>query len=260
MTSINQLPQPSSPSTSPPLPAPISNSPTSILASITPLSLPSEGIFASFNQLYDTCQRHARLAGYAFAISKSEKREGRVIKILLCKRGGTHQSRVNEDYRIRNKSTFKSNCQASIKARERLDGSWTLQWRESQYCTHNHEPGDPSAFPEHRRLSRQQLLTVNSHYITGIPPSRTVAVLRQEDPTITIHHRDIYNITAAISRSKLQNSSPPEAFVATLKAEKVAGKVYFEWTRDLAGHINMIFVADMRLVVNILFIIRLTSG
>jgi hypothetical protein len=90
---------------------------------------------------------------------------------------------------------------------------------------------------------------VNSHYITGITPSRTVAVLRKEDPAIAIHHRDIYNITALISRAKLQNKSPPEAFIATLKAEKAAGKVYFEWSRDLAGHITMFFLADMRSVI-----------
>jgi hypothetical protein len=78
-----------------------------------------------------------------------------------------------------------------------------------------------------------------------------VAVLRQDDPTIAIHERDIYNITASISRAKRQNKSPPEAFIATLEAEKAAGKVYFEWSRDLAGHINMFFVADMRLVVDL---------
>lgn len=239
MTSINQLPQPSLPSTSPPL----SNS---ILASITPLSLPPEGIFESFDQLFDTCQQHARLAGYAFTTAKSEKRYGKVIKTLICKRGGKHKPSIDEDYRIRNRGSFKSNCQASIKARETQDGSWTLKWREPQYCTHNHEPGDPSAFPEHRRLSQQQILTVNSHYSTGITASRTVAILRQDDPTTAIHKRDIHNIRASILRAKLQNKSPPEAFIATLEAEKAAGKVYFEWSHDLAGHINMFFVADIR--------------
>jgi hypothetical protein len=52
----------------------------------------------------------------------------------------------------------------------------------------------------------------------------------------------------SISHTRLQNKSPPEAFIATLKAEKAAGKVYFEWSRDLASHINIFFVADMRLV------------
>jgi hypothetical protein len=256
MTSINQLPQPSLSSTSLPLP----HNPDSIPASITLLSLPPEGIFETFDQLLDACQQHARLAGYAFTTAKSEKRHGKVIKTLICKRGGKHKPSIDEDYRIRNKGSFKSNCQASIKARETQDGSWTLKWRESQYCTHNHEAGDPSAFPEHRQLSQHQRLTVNSHYNTGITASRTVAILRQDDPTIAIHKRDIHNIRALISRAKRQNKSPPEAFIATLEAEKAAGKVYFEWTSDSDGHINMIFVADMRLVSNNLFIIRLISG
>lgn len=137
-------------------------------------------------------------------------------------------------------------AQASIKARETQDGSWTLKWRESQYCTHNHEPGVPTAFPEHHRLSQHQILTVNSHYTTVITASRTVAILRQDYPTTTIHKQDIHNIRAIISRAKRQNKSPPKAFIATLEAEKAAGNVYFEWRHDSAGHIDMFFVADIR--------------
>ena len=123
MSSINELLQPSLASTSPPLPTLISDSPSLIQASITPLSLPSKGTFASFDQLFNTCQQYARLAGYAFTTAKSKKRDRRVIKILRCKRGGRHRATINEDCRIQDKSLFKSNCQASIKARERLDRS-----------------------------------------------------------------------------------------------------------------------------------------
>jgi hypothetical protein len=38
----------------------------------------------------------------------------------------------------------------------------------------------------------------------------------------------IYNITAAISRARRQNKSPPDAFITMLEAEKAAGKIYFE--------------------------------
>jgi hypothetical protein len=225
----------------PPLPRPSLTSSTQI----TPLSLPPEGIFDSFELLYAACQRHAKAAGYAFVTAKSEKRGGRVIKTLACKRGGIHQPKVNEDHRIRNKSTFKTNCQASLKAREGRDGSWALQHRESSYCVHNHEPGDPSAFHQHRQLSKEQLSTVSSHYSNGIAPSRTVAILQQQDPTLNLHHRDVYNIAAVISRARRQNTSPPEAFIALLEAEKAANKVYFEWRHDSAGHIAMFFIADI---------------
>jgi hypothetical protein len=123
MSSINKLPQPSLASTSPPLPTLISDSPSLIQALITLLSLPSKGTFASFDQLFNTYQQYTRLVGYAFTTAKSEKRDRRVIKILRCKRGGRHRATINEDCRIQDKSLFKSNCQASIKARERLDRS-----------------------------------------------------------------------------------------------------------------------------------------
>jgi hypothetical protein len=98
MSLINELPQPSSASTSPPLPTPISHTPDLIPASIALLSLPPKGIFDSFELLYTACQHHARLAGYAFTTAKSKKRQGRVIKTLIYKRGGKHRVIINEDY------------------------------------------------------------------------------------------------------------------------------------------------------------------
>jgi hypothetical protein len=58
MSSIDQLPQPSLAVSAFILTSPL------ILASITPLSLPPKGVFKFFNQLFDTCQSHTRLAGY----------------------------------------------------------------------------------------------------------------------------------------------------------------------------------------------------
>lgn len=180
--------------------------------------------------------------------AKFEKRGGRVFKTLTCKRSGRHQSKVDEDYRIRNRSSFKHNCPVSVRAREQKDGSWTLSHREAQFCTHNHEPGNASAFPEHRKLSEQQISTVASHYMGGIPPSRTVALLQQQDPDLNVYHHDIYNITAVMSRARRQNKSPPQAFIDVLDAEKIAGRIYFEWRADQAGHIAIFFIADTRSV------------
>jgi hypothetical protein len=42
--------------------------------------------------------------------------------------------------------------------------------------------------------------------------------------------------------------SPSQALVAHLEAEKVAGRVFFEYRRDEGGHIAMLFVADIRSV------------
>jgi hypothetical protein len=56
----------------------------------------------------------------------------------------------------------------------------------------------------------------------------TVAVLRQEDPQLHVYHRDIYNITGALSRAKREGKSPAEALISRLEAEKAKGKIYFE--------------------------------
>jgi hypothetical protein len=47
---------------------------------------------------------------------------------------------------------------------------------------------------------------------------------------------------------KRNGRSPPKALIVHLKAEKVAGRVFFEYQRDESGHITMLFVADLRSV------------
>jgi hypothetical protein len=42
--------------------------------------------------------------------------------------------------------------------------------------------------------------------------------------------------------------SPSQALVTHLEAEKVAGRVFFEYRRDKGGHIAMLFVANIRSV------------
>jgi hypothetical protein len=46
----------------------------------------------------------------------------------------------------------------------------------------------------------------------------------------------IYNITAAISRARRQNKSPPDAFITMLEAEKAAGKIDISWSLPLPPH------------------------
>jgi hypothetical protein len=216
---------------------------------IEPLSLPPEGVFQSFDALFSSLQEYGILAGCAYITKKSERREGRWIKTIACKRSGKERPRIdNEEYRQRHRYTFKCECPFSVKARERCDNTWTLQHRGHEYCTHNHDPAPAGTFPEHRRLNAAQVQVVQSHYTAGISASRTVAVLRQDDPQLHVHHRDIYNLTAELSRAKRQGKSPPEALISRLEAEKAEGKIYFEWRRDSEGHIAMLFVADARSV------------
>jgi hypothetical protein len=87
--------------------------------------------------------------------------------------------------------------------------------------------------------------------MSGIPASRTIAVLRRDNPSIDIVKRDIYNAAASISRDKRQNKSPSEALIHRLETEKAEGKTYFEWRHDAKGHIAMLFIADTRSVAHL---------
>jgi len=208
-----------------------------------------EGVFDSFDALFGSVQEQGRLAGCAYVIGKSDIKKGRRVKVITCKRSGKERPRINnEEYRQRNRFTFKCQCPFSVKARERSDGSWTLQHRGPEFSTHNHDPAPIGTFPEHRRLNAAQIQVVQSHYTAGIPASRTVAVLRQDDPQLHLYHRDIYNITAELSRAKREGKAPPEALISRLEAEKAEGKIFFEWRCDSNGHISMLFIADARSV------------
>jgi hypothetical protein len=133
---------------------------------------------------------------------------------------------INEDFRKRQRSTFKIDCPVRIKARERATGLSSLCHPESKEG-HNHPPGEPTAYPEHRRLNKQQISIVSAHHAAGIPASRTIIVLREQFESLNINHRDIYNITAQIARAKRIGTSPPEALIAHLTAEREAGMGVF---------------------------------
>jgi hypothetical protein len=82
---------------------------------------------------------------------------------------------------------------------------------------------------------------------SGIPPSRTAVVLRDQDDSLPLCRRDIYNLNVVLSRAKRKGGSPPEALVTHLESEKDAS-VFFKYRRDEAGHIATLFVADLRSV------------
>jgi hypothetical protein len=151
------------------------------MKAVAPLSLLSEASFDSFDSLYASAQAYAKLAGYAFVTEKSERRKGRILKFLHCKRGRKQQPSIsNEDHCLRYRRITRNNCLVFIKARKRPDGLWDLCHRAlEQECLHNYTTGEALAFPEHRRLNSQQATVVATHYTSGIAPSRTVAILRR---------------------------------------------------------------------------------
>jgi len=93
--------------------------------------------------------------------------------------------------------------------REQTDSSWIVQHREGQqYCIHNHEPAPPGTFPEHRQLTRDQTALIETNYASGIPASRTIAVLRREDPSITEPRHDRQACRGCRSTGHIRSNCP----------------------------------------------------
>ena len=90
---------------------------------IEPLSLPPTGLYTSFDALLEAAQAHAAVAGYAFTTSRSSKKNRRIIKVLICKKGREYRGiQESSTSQVRQRTTFKTNCPFRINAKERPTG------------------------------------------------------------------------------------------------------------------------------------------
>jgi hypothetical protein len=97
---------------------------------IEPLSLPPEGDFDTLEDLLDTAQTHARLAGYAVVEGpkgqKNTSKGGRWTKFLICRHSKRYEDRrgIDQENKLRpNRGSKKTNCPMRMKIQERPDGS-----------------------------------------------------------------------------------------------------------------------------------------
>src|SRR6266498_4495130 len=91
---------------------------------IVPLSLLLEGSFRSWTDAKKHCVDYTKLAGYTLVVGKHlDKRNRRLLKYLICKRGDAYRNTLNDKERVRKRRTFKTECPVLIKVREMLDGT-----------------------------------------------------------------------------------------------------------------------------------------
>jgi len=83
-TSLSQLAPANMSLTAPATENIVASEAPSIPANIKPLSLPLEGLFDSYEALFNSAQQYAKDALYAFVIGKTDRRKGRIIRILTC--------------------------------------------------------------------------------------------------------------------------------------------------------------------------------
>jgi hypothetical protein len=205
---------------------------------VTLLSLPGEGVFDSWEELFSATQNHAKLAGYALVQGRgSERRKdkgNRWTKFLICKHGRAYRQEIEEPYRKRpNRTTRKTDCMVRMKVQERPNGTWTLHHLQTQ---HNHPASNPASYPEHRQLSATQKQVLVANHTAGVPTNRIKRSLKTANPALEITSRDLYNQTAKLARDLRQGQPPNEALIQELSEAKARGELYFEYSLNDGTH------------------------
>ena len=75
-------------------------------SNIVSLSLPPEGVFNTFEALDSFTKEYTKSAGYTVVVGKSEKRNGRVLKFINCKRNGIEKDLLGENRQRRRENSM----------------------------------------------------------------------------------------------------------------------------------------------------------
>ncbi|KAK3989458.1 hypothetical protein QBC44DRAFT_241435 [Cladorrhinum sp. PSN332] len=131
------------------------------------LAPPVDGIFASFEELLASVQRHAKEQGYNIVkLRASNYRDGKPTRYdLVCDRGGV---KYNSTAKKRNPSTRKVDCPWRAKAvcEVNLGNKWRFGVQEHR---HNHEARVPAAQPGQENAPVAQSIRSLNNKVDRIP-------------------------------------------------------------------------------------------
>ncbi|KAK6850482.1 hypothetical protein PG987_000116 [Apiospora arundinis] len=182
--------------------------------------LPPEGEYESRDALFKAINAWAAPRGYAFTTGKSTmEKTGRRTVIYSCDRSCRPPSATKE--RRRKTTSRGTGCEFSVLAKESLDKTkWTLRHRpDKRFSSHNHEPSQhPSAHPNHRKLSEEDLCRLISLSNAGVSPKGIRTYIRQNTASIATQ-QDIYNRIADARRSTCEGQSTINALANQLDRE-----------------------------------------
>ena len=131
----------------------------------------------------------------------------------------------------------------SLKARERINGAWTLNYRDQTHCVHNHAAGNPSVFHEHRKMGPETIKHVNDMMAATIRPMQIAALLNDEEDAVPVSHRDLYNLKARTSRIQRHGLQASDALEANLERDQANDEIYFRYYLNPSGQLCMVYFA-----------------
>lgn len=147
------------------------------------LAPPVDGIFASFDELLASVQRHAKEQGYNIVkLRASNYRDGKPTRYdLVCDRGGV---KYNSTAKKRNPSTRKVDCPWRAKAvcEVNLGNRWRFAVQEHR---HNHEARVPTAPPGQENAPVAQSIRTINNKLDRVPLHTDQALNRLETVLVT---------------------------------------------------------------------------
>ena len=189
-------------------------------ASIHPIMLPPPitSFTGSDEQLVHELQSWARDHHYALVKASSNKYpySDQVRTIYLkCDRGGEPKSTNSKNLSA---ASRKTNCPFEIRTHfSKKSLNWAVKIHNPH---HNHDPSlHPAAHSMHRRLSTQQIETLQNLRINGVNTKEAVSYLHQQIPDCLASRDTIYNANNKHRRNILAGRKPIEVLIEYFKQE-----------------------------------------
>jgi len=171
------------------------------------LIAPPETTYASPREAQDSMNAFARSQGYSLVVKRTllDKQKNPRRVIYACDRHGTRRVHVAPrpgSKRRPNATSRRCNCPMELSlVRVRSGTSWVVEHRQKA-TVHNHAPSSSvSSHPIHRRadMTPEVRARIATDAETGVPASQTIARLLEDQPSLNITHRDIYNARRSVT-------------------------------------------------------------
>lgn len=161
---------------------------------------PSEGEFATLQDVMKHCQEHAGHHGYACVTASNNYKRG--IAYVRCDRGGKYVNHWNltDETRVRKNRTRRLvDCKWKARAKQTEAGTWVLTMMNDKHNGHAASP-NASSHPSLRQLPAEAMEEVRQAFKTGLGPKQVWEFVKERwNPSITV--QDVYNLKAKISRA-----------------------------------------------------------
>lgn len=186
---------------------------------------PPESTYHSFEDAEDACQKWAK--EHHYALSKvGTRREYKFgpykIAYFQCDRGKVYESTAQ----IRRTSSKQTGCPFKLRVSRIAPVTVIVEEMPEIHnyrlttinTTHNHEPSwHPLAHAIHRRRSEYIRETIGAETQAGVKAKQIITRLNQENPTINLKRKDVYNEILRARQLQLRGNTPIEALLEQLQ-------------------------------------------